>query len=114
MTTLKQQAATDINMFFETGLPWVSPGTYIPETGDPVSGNFIYEETLYNEPDGYETKASKPQRTIEALRAVLGQIPVARTSTRPGDLFEIDSVKYRVSGIEEMTNDIVVCNVVED
>ena len=115
MATLKEQAAIDIDMFMETGLPWISQATYIPETGDPVEDvNVIFDQTLYNEPDGYETKVSKPQQTVEALIKDLGKIPLARTSTRPGDLFVIDSVKYRVTGVSEMDNNFVVCNVIED
>lgn len=107
MSTLKEQAAIDIDMFMETGLPWVDQAVFTPQVGDPVSLNVILETDQYEYPDNYETRTTAAQYRIECLIKDIGQIPVAKVGTRNGDYFTIDGVKYEVSHIENRNNDFI-------
>jgi hypothetical protein len=108
LATLKEQAATDIDMFMATGLPWIDQATFTPQTGEPVSVNVIFEREQYMDPEDYSTQVSSLQYRVEALIKDLGQIPVAKTSDRPGDFFTIDSLKYEVTAVVERNNNFVV------
>ena len=111
MSTLKEQSETDINMFMETGLPWIDEAVFTPQVGDPVSVNVIFEQEEYSEPDGIQTTVSGLQYRIEALISDLGQIPVAATSTRAGDFFTINDIDYEVTGISDRDNKFITCAV---
>ena len=111
MSTLKEQAAIDINMFMETGLPWVDQAVFTPQVGDPVSLNVIFEKEEVYTPDDYRTRISDQKYRVEMLYADIGQIPIARTPTRPGDIFLINDIEYEVTMIENQNNSFVVCTV---
>jgi hypothetical protein len=109
LPTLKEQAEADINLFMETGLPWVDQAVFTPQTGDPVSLNVIFEQDQDLEFEGYENRSTELKYRIESLIADLGQIPIAATTTRNGDIFTINSVEYEVTAITDQDNFTVTC-----
>ena len=111
MTTLKEQAAIDVSMFLETGLPWVYQAVFYPQVGDPVSLNVIFEQEQYEFPEDWETRTTAKQYRIECSIADIGQVPVAKAGSRPGDYFVIDGVKYEVSNIDDTNTTFIDCAV---
>lgn len=111
MSTLKEQAAIDIDMFMETGLPWVDAAVFTPQVGDPVSLNVIFEQNLYAEYGDISTKVSELEYRIECLFADIGQVPIAATPSRKGDYFTVNSVDYEVTEIADRNNKFIVCAV---
>jgi hypothetical protein len=61
LSTLKEQAEIDINMFMETGLPWVDQAVFTPQVGDPVSLNVIFEQEQYEVFNELETQVTGVQ-----------------------------------------------------
>ena len=111
MSTLKEQAATDVNMFMETGLPWIDQAVFVPQVGDPVSLNVIFEKEQFELPDNFETRSTEIEYRVEALITDIGQIPVAKAGSRPGDYFTISGVDYEVTDIAERDNTFITCAV---
>ena len=111
MSTLKEQAEIDINMFMETGLPWVDAAVFTPQVGDPVSLNVILEKEEVYSPDDFSTRISDEKYRVEMLFADIGQTPIARTPTRDGDIFTINSVDYEVTEVSDRDNKFIVCSV---
>jgi hypothetical protein len=108
LATLKEQAENDINMFMETGLPWIDEATFTPQVGNPVSLNVIFEKEQFLGLDELSTQVSDLQYRVEALISDLGQIPVAKTTNRPGDFFTINGIDYEVTGEVERNNKFIV------
>jgi hypothetical protein len=111
VSTLKEQAEVDINMFMETGLPWVDEAVFTPQVGEPVSLNVIFEQNLYSEYGDIATKVSELEYRVECLFADIGQVPIAATPSRKGDHFTINSVDYEVTEIADRNNKFIVCAV---
>jgi len=98
-------------MFMETGLPWVDQAVFTPQVGDPVSLNVIFEQEQYEVYNELETQVTGIQYRVEMLIADIGQTPIARTPTRDGDIFTINSVDYEVTEISDRDNKFIVCSV---
>lgn len=98
-------------MFMETGLPWVDAGVFTPQVGDPVSLNVILEKEEVYSPDDFSTRISDQKYRVEMLFADIGQVPIARTPTRDGDIFLINSVEYEVTEVANQDNKFIVCSV---
>lgn len=111
MSTLKEQAVIDSNMFVETGLPWVYQAVFTPQVGDPVSLNVIFEQEQYEFPDDWETRTTAKQYRIECLIADIGMIPIAATPNRAGDYFTVDGIEYEVSNIDDTNTTFIDCAV---
>ena len=109
MSTLKEQAEVDIDMFMETGLPWIDQAVFTPQIGDPVSLNVIFEQEEYDNPEDFQTTVSGIQYRAEMLIKDISKTPIAKTSTRAGDLFTINDIEYEVTGIIERDNNFIVC-----
>jgi hypothetical protein len=111
LSTLKEQAEIDINMFMETGLPWVDQAVFTPQVGDPVSLNVILEKEEVYSPDDFSTRISDQKYRVEMLFADIGQIPIARTPTRTGDIFLINEIEYEVTESSDQNNKFISCSV---
>jgi hypothetical protein len=88
-------------------------GIFTPAVGDPVSCQIRFDKELLSGPDGLETIITDEELRIKVIRSEVGQIPVPRTPTRPGDIFTLDSIDYEVSGIVDQDNVFVTCAVQE-
>ena len=111
MSTLKEQAAIDIDMFMETGLPWIDTVVFVPQVGDPVTLNVIFEQEEFSSPDGYQTSVAGIQYRVEMLIKDIGRTPVAAAGTLKGDYFIKNDVKYEVTEIAQRDNQFIVCSV---
>ena len=83
----------------------------MPQVGDPVSLNVIFEKEEVYSPDDFSTRISDQKYRVEMLYADIGQIPIAKTPNMPGDFFTIDSLVYEVTEIENRNNLFLTCAV---
>jgi hypothetical protein len=67
--------------------------TYIPKIGDEVSLKVNFDQTLDNQPDGYEGTVQGYIKTIEFVYSDIGKLP------GDGDVFLIGSTRYDVERI---------------
>ena len=113
MATLKEQYPDDLDMFMETGLPWVDQAIFTPHSGDPVTLNVQLTIEEYNEPEDLVPSVSGRAIRVKALYADIGKVPVGKTSNMPGEKFLIDSQVYEVIEIAERDRDWITCAVRE-
>ena len=88
-------------------------GTYTPAVGDPVTAKIRIDKEILTEPDGLEMLVVGEEIRAKALLAELGQVPVARTPSRPGDTFTVGSTVYEITAVVEKDNHFVTCAVKE-
>lgn len=79
LITLKEQAADDRELLFETGLPWIDAAVFTPLVGDPVSLNVVHDINNLVEPPVYDTKVTSIQNRVKYKINDLATEPICRT-----------------------------------
>lgn len=101
-----RQAAEDI--FYHLG----DDATYYPNDGDPVACKVNVTSEIENAPNGYNLQATGERLALEAVRHVIGKIPVGKTLNRSGERFEMsDGTIYEVETIYDFDEYFVTCTV---
>lgn len=67
--------------------------TFIPEIGDRVTLTLFFNQTISDQPDGYQGTALGYRQEVEFYFSDLGRLP------EPGEQFLVDSVYYVVEKV---------------